>query len=211
MADNIKLTAEPRESFGKGAARKLRAAHKIPAVLYGHGTQPQHLSLPGHETMLAVRRANAVIELDISGQSQLALVKDVQKDPVKQAIEHIDLVIIRRGEKVTVDVAVHVEGDAAGGTRVALESSSLAVLVSAIAIPDRLVIDVTDKEAGYQVFAKDVELPEGAELVTDPETLVVNVTVAEEIDTEGAAEPVAGVSGSTGAETAASEQAAESE
>lgn len=208
MAENVKLTAEPRESFGKGAARKLRAAHKIPAVLYGHGTEPQHLSLPGHETMLAVRRANAVIELDISGRSQLALVKDVQKDPVKQAIEHIDLVIIRRGEKVTVDVAVHVEGDAAGDTRVALESSSLSLLVSAIAIPDRLVVDVTDKEAGYQVFAKDVELPEGAELVTDPETLVVNVTVAEEIDTEGAAEPD---TASTGAEAAASQEPAEAE
>ena len=108
---------KPREQFGKGAARKLRAIGKVPAVLYGHGTEPQHVSLPGHETALILRRANAIIDLDIAGKSQLALVKDVQKDPVRQIIEHIDLIIVATGEKVHVDVAVHVVGEPAPAWR----------------------------------------------------------------------------------------------
>ncbi|HEY4153570.1 MAG TPA: 50S ribosomal protein L25, partial [Pseudolysinimonas sp.] len=118
MADDNKpganqLSAEPRDSFGKGAARKIRAAGKIPAVIYGHGTDPQHVTLPGHQVGLILRKANQVLDLDISGKSQLALVKDVQKDPVRQIIEHLDLIVVRKGEKVTVDVPVHVEGEAA--------------------------------------------------------------------------------------------------
>src|SRR5689334_12797631 len=107
------LVAEPRDQFGKGAARKIRATGKIPAVIYGHGTDPQHVTLPGHEVTLLLRKANQVLELDIAGKEQLALVKDVQKDPVRQIIEHIDLIVVRKGEKVTVDVAIHLEGDAA--------------------------------------------------------------------------------------------------
>ena len=110
MANDNRLVAEQREKFGKGAARKLRAAGKIPAVLYGHGTEPQHLTLPGHEVMLILRKANAVLELDISGANQLALVKDVQKDPVRQIIEHVDLVVIRAGERVTVDIPLDYTG-----------------------------------------------------------------------------------------------------
>ena len=111
MADNTKLAAEIRTKFGKGAARKIRANDKIPAVVYGHGTEPKHITLPGHETMLIVRTANAIIDLDIEGTAQLALVKDVQRDPVRQVIEHIDLVVVRRGEKVSVDVPVVIEGE----------------------------------------------------------------------------------------------------
>jgi large subunit ribosomal protein L25 len=112
------IVAEIRESFGKGAARKLRAVGKIPAVLYGHGTEPQHLTLPGHEISLLLRKTNAMIDLDINGTAQLALVKDVQKDPVRQIIEHIDLAVIRKGEKVQVDVPVHLIGEAAPGMSV---------------------------------------------------------------------------------------------
>src|SRR3954454_21018591 len=104
MADDNKLVAEARDKFGKGAARKIRAAGKIPAVIYGHGTDPQHVTLPAHQVGLILRKANAVLELDIAGKTQLALVKDVQKDPVHQIIEHLDLIIVRKGEKVTIDV-----------------------------------------------------------------------------------------------------------
>ena len=187
MADTHKLTVEVRESFGKGAARKLRAAGKIPAVLYGHGTEPQHLSLPGHETMLLVRRSNALIELNIAGTIQLALVKDVQKDPVRQIIEHIDLAVINKGEKVTVDVPVHLEGESFAGNFAALDAATLTVEVEATDIPQRLTVDIEGAEEGTQIFAKDVTLPKGAVLVTEGDVLVVNVTVPV-VETESDAE-----------------------
>src|ERR1700712_3846799 len=109
--EDNKIIAEPRTQFGKGAARKPRAAGKIPAVIYGHGAEPQHVSLPGHEVFLLIRKANALIELDIEGKEQLALVKDVQKAPVRQIIEHLDLIVVRAGERVQVEVTVHVEGE----------------------------------------------------------------------------------------------------
>src|SRR6185312_12295549 len=119
------LVTEARESFGKGAARKIRAAGKIPAVIYGHGTEPQHVTLPGHETALILRKSNQVLELDIEGTIQLALVKDVQKDPVRQVIEHIDLIVVRKGEKVTIDVPIHLEGESAPGTSVNQDSNTV--------------------------------------------------------------------------------------
>jgi len=177
MADDTnKLSVELRTKFGKGAARKLRAADKIPAVIYGHGTEPQHVSLPGHETMLVVRKANAIIDLDIEGASQLALVKDVQRDPVRQIIEHIDLVVVRTGEKVSVSVPVVIEGESAPGTIHVQEEASLTLLVSAIAIPEHIVVSVDGLEDGAQIHASDVTLPEGAALETDPEALVVNIS-----------------------------------
>ncbi|TXK19529.1 50S ribosomal protein L25/general stress protein Ctc [Homoserinibacter sp. GY 40078] len=182
MSDDQKLVAEVRDQFGKGAARKIRAADKIPAVLYGHGTAPRHLTLPGHETMLLIRKANAVLELDIAGEHQLALVKDVQKDPVRQIIEHIDLIVIRKGEKVTVDVPVHVEGESFSGTIVALDQTTLTVEAEATHIPERLVIDIEGAEEGTHVLAGDVTLPKGVTLVTDAEVLVVNVTVPAKSD-----------------------------
>ena len=175
MSDNT-VSAETRESFGKGAARKLRAAGKIPAVLYVHGTEPQHLTLPGHEVSLLVRRANAVLDLDIAGAKQLALVKDIQRDPVRQIIEHIDLIVVRRGEKVQVDVPVHLEGETFSGTSALLESATLALEVEATDIPERVVVDVEGLEDGTQVTAKDVTLPAGAALVTEPDTIVVVVS-----------------------------------
>ncbi|TDN46473.1 LSU ribosomal protein L25P [Curtobacterium flaccumfaciens] len=175
MADYTKLAAEVRTKFGKGAARKLRAADKIPAVVYGHGTEPQHISLPGHETMLLVRTANAVVDLDIDGAAQLALVKDVQRDPVRQIIEHIDLVVLRRGEKVTVDVPVVIEGESFSGTIHVQDLNTVSLLVLATDIPEHVTVNVEDLQDGVQIHAAQLELPEGAELETDPEALVVAI------------------------------------
>lgn len=172
------LETEIRESFGKGAARKLRAAGKVPAVLYGHGSEPQHLAVDAHALYLLVRRSNAIIDLQIEGKSQLALVKDVQRNPVLQgmpAIEHVDLVIVQRGEKVAVDVPVHVEGESAPGTISNLETVSLSIEVEALHIPDAITVSIEGLEEGAHVLASDVELPKGATLLTDPETLVVGI------------------------------------
>lgn len=182
MADDNKLVAEVREQFGKGFARRIRAAGKIPAVIYGHGTDPQHVTLPGHEVGLILRKANQVLELDIKGTTQLALVKDVQKDPVHQIIEHLDLVVVRKGEKVVVDIPVHVEGESVAGTIASLDANTLSVEAEATHIPERLTVDIEGAEEGTQIFAKDIVLPEGSTLISDPDTLVVNVTVPAAVD-----------------------------
>ncbi|MGV3712660.1 50S ribosomal protein L25/general stress protein Ctc [Pseudolysinimonas sp.] len=171
-----KLAVDVRTEFGKGFARRLRAAGKIPAVLYGHGTEPQHIALPGHETALIIRKANQVLDLQIEGKSQLALVKDVQKDPVRQIIEHLDLIVVRKGEKVTVDVPVHLEGEPAPATSVNLDSTTISLEVEATHIPENVVVSIEGLEEGAQVLAGDVTLPSGATLVTDPEVLVVGIT-----------------------------------
>ena len=182
MADDNKLGAEARDSFGKGAARKIRAAGKIPAVIYGHGTDPVHVTLPGHEVGLILRKANQVLDLDISGKSQLALVKDVQKDPVRQIIEHLDLIVVRKGEKVTIDVPVHVEGETVPGTTAQQDANTISLEAEATNIPERVLVDVEGLEAGTQILAKDLKLPEGSSLISDPETLVINVTADVEQD-----------------------------
>ncbi|GAA2028900.1 50S ribosomal protein L25/general stress protein Ctc [Agromyces tropicus] len=182
MDEDNKILAELRESFGKGAARKIRAAHKIPAVLYGHGSEPKHVTLPGHETALLIRKANAVIDLQLEGKSQLALVKDVQKDPVHQIIEHIDLIVIKRGEKVQVEVPVHVEGEPVSGTIADLDAHTLLLEVEATHIPENVVVSVEGLDEGTQLLAKDVELPKGATLITDADVLVVNVHVPQKVD-----------------------------
>lgn len=176
MADDNKLSADVRTSFGKGAARKLRVLGKIPAVIYGHGTEPKHVSLPGHETALLLRKSNVVLTLDIAGDKQLALVKDVQKDPVRQIIEHIDLIVISKGEKVTVDVAVHVEGDSFPGTIVVVDHNTLTVEAEATHIPESLSVSVEGLTDGAQIHASDIALPAGTTLVTDPEALVLQIT-----------------------------------
>ncbi len=178
MAEN-QIVAEMRTEFGKGAARRIRRAHKIPAVLYGHGSDPVHLSLPGHATMLAVKTANAVLTLDVEGEERLALVKDVQRDPVRPVIEHVDLVIVRRGEKVIVDVPVSTTGEAGPETFVTVENQTIQVAAEAMNIPDVLEIDIAGAAAGTQVLAGAVVLPTGVSLVSDPELLVVNITQAQ--------------------------------
>ena len=180
MAD--KISAERRESFGKGAARKLRAAGRIPAVIYGHGSDPVHISLPAHETALIIRKANAVLDLDISGAAQLALVKDVQKDPVRQIIEHVDLLVVRSGETVQVEVPVHLEGESAPGTVANFDAQTLLLDVEATHIPERVVVSIEDLPEGTHITAADITLPEGAKLASDPELLIVGIvaTAAEE-------------------------------
>ncbi len=176
-----KITAETRTEFGKGAARRIRREHKVPAVVYGHGNDPIHLTLPGHDTMMAIKHggANALLELDIEGSSQLALTKQVQVDPVRRTLEHVDFVAVRRGEKVTVDVPVNLVGEAASETLVVTENTTLQVEAEATHIPEYFEVDITGAEAGTQFLAGDVPLPTGTTLLTDPETLVVNVTAAQ--------------------------------
>ena len=206
MDDDNKVEADARETFGKGAARKIRAAGKIPAVLYGHGTDPQHLTLPGHQVGLLLRKANALIDLQIDGKSQLALVKDVQKDPVRQVIEHLDLIVVRKGEKVQVEVPVHLSGESYPGTIADLDAKTLTLEAEATNIPENIVVSIEGLEEGSQIHAKDVELPKGASLLSDPETLVVLVHVPQKVDLgeEAAAEAAA-------AEEAVEGEAAEGE
>lgn len=172
----IRIPAELRTEFGKGAARRIRRDDKIPAVLYGHGEAPVHLTLPGHETMLALKNVNAILTIDLDGKDQLALAKDVQRDAIKPIIEHVDLVIVKRGQKVVVDVPVHVEGEAAPETNVVVENGTLSVEADVLAIPENFVVSVEGLEAGSQILAKDVQLPEGVTLDADEELLVVNVS-----------------------------------
>ena len=195
MADaknsNNKISADARNSFGKGAARKLRVLGKIPAVIYGHGTEPVHVALPAHEIGLLLRRANAVLELDVEGTTHLTLVKDVQKDPVRQIIEHLDLIVIRKGEKVQVEVAVHVVGESAPGTLADLDAKTLLLEVEATNIPQSVTIDIEGLEDGSMVHASEVKLPKGAELISDPEMVVIGVhfpAEEEEEETEELAE-----------------------
>lgn len=175
MSEDNKVQAELRENFGKGFARRLRAAGKIPAVIYGHGTEPKHVALPGHQVGLLIRRANAILDLDIAGTKELVLVKDVQRDPVLQIIEHIDLIVIKKGERVHVDIPVHVVGESAPGTIANLDAVSISLEVEATHIPQSVTIDIAGLEDGAHIVAKDVELPKGASLVSDPEMLIVAI------------------------------------
>ena len=173
-----KITAETRTEFGKGAARRIRRADKIPAVIYGHGNDPIHVTLPGHSTMMALKHggANALLSLEIEGKDQLALTKAVQIDPIRRHIEHIDFVAVRRGEKVTVDVPVLVTGDAASETLVVTENTTIQIEAEATHIPENIEVDIQGAPAGTQILASDLKLPEGSTLLVDPDTLIVNVT-----------------------------------
>lgn len=188
-----KIQAEVRTEFGKGAARRIRRENKIPAVVYGHGNEPVHLTLPGHDTMMAIKHggANAVLELEFDGTSQLALTKQVQVDPVRRVLEHVDFVAVKRGEKVTVDVPVHIVGDAVSGTLVVTENATVQVEAEATHIPEQFEVSIEGAEAGTQILAGQIELPAGISLLTDAETLVVNVTeqAAEEPAADAAETP----------------------
>jgi large subunit ribosomal protein L25 len=176
----IRIKAESRTEFGKGAARRVRRESKVPAVLYGHGTDPQHLSLPGHELMLALKHPNALLSIDVDGaRPQLALAKQVQRDPVKGFIEHADLLAVRQGEKVTVDIPVIVVGTAASDTLVVTETAQLSVLSEATHLPDSVEVSVEGVAAGTQIHAGDLQLPEGTTLAGDADVLIVNVVAAQ--------------------------------
>lgn len=171
-----KLNVEKREEFGKGAARRIRSENKIPAVLYGHGTEPVHLVLPGHETALVARNANALLDLVLpDGESHLGLIKEIQRHPLSRNITHLDLILVRRGEKVEVDIPVYVTGEPVSPAIAVVDAQSLTLSVDALAVPESIEISVEEQEEGYQLFAGDVVLPQGAELITDPELLVVAV------------------------------------
>jgi large subunit ribosomal protein L25 len=212
-----KITAEMRTEFGKGAARRIRREDKIPAVVYGHGNDPIHLTLPGHDTMMALKHggANALLELDIDGSSQLALTKQVQVDPIRRVLEHIDFVAVRRGEKVTVDVPVHVIGDAQSETLVVTENSTVQVEAEATNIPERIEVSVEGAAIGTQIHASELELPEGTTLLTDGDALIVNVTqqqTVESLEAELAeAEADAGIVHEESDEDAEAAEAAEGE
>jgi len=193
----VKLIAELRTEFGKGAARRIRRADKVPAVLYGHGTDPIHIALPGHETLLALRTANALLSIEVDGSSQLALPKQVQRDPLRHTIEHVDLVIVRRGEKVTVDVAIHLVGEAGPDTLVVVDHNTVPVEAEATQIPTQIVVSIEELPPGTQILARDLQLPDGSTIDLDPETLIVNITnapTAEALEAELAeAEAEAGI------------------
>ncbi|HET9257487.1 MAG TPA: 50S ribosomal protein L25/general stress protein Ctc [Pseudonocardiaceae bacterium] len=189
----VRLAAEPRTEFGKGAARRTRRAGKIPAVLYGHGSDPLHVALPALEFARVLRDqgSNAVLTLDLGGRRQLALTKTVTVHPIRRHIEHVDLLIIRQGEKVVVDVHIVVTGNAAPGSLVTQELTSLQVEADALAIPEEIEVSVQDAGVGTRVLAADVTLPPGVELRADPEQLVINVVAAptaEDLGTEEATE-----------------------
>lgn len=187
MSKNPQLDATIRDSFGKGAARKLRAAGSTPAVIYGHGNDPVHVAVDAHAISLIVRRPNALIELDIEGRDELVLVKDVQRDPVRQIIEHIDLVIVKKGEKVEVEVPVVMEGTSFSGTNALLELATIRLNVPADSIPQHIVVNIEGQEAGTQTLVSDLELPAGAEALDAADQLVVHVLeqlVQDEGDTE---------------------------
>jgi large subunit ribosomal protein L25 len=194
MSKTNTLVASIRESFGKGAARKLRAVGQTPAVIYGHGTDPVHVSVETHPLSLIIRHANAIIELDIEGRKELVLVKDVQKDPVRQIIEHIDLLVVKKGETVEVEVPIHVTGESFAGTNALQELNTLHLSVPATSIPENVEVSVEGLEEGAHIVTGDIELPKGASLLGDADLLVVNIvvprgaTAEEEAAEEAAAE-----------------------
>ena len=210
-----KIKAESRTEFGKGAARRIRREHKVPAVVYGHGNDPMHITLPGHDTMMALKHggANALLELDIDGDTQLALAREVQIDPIKRTLEHIDFVAVRRGEKVTVDVPVHVVGEAARETLVVTENATVQLEAEATHIPEFIEVDIEGAAAGTQILASELALPSGSTLLIDADTLIVNVTEqisAEALEAElEEAEAEAGIEREESDEDAASDDAAE--
>ena len=180
-----KLAAEVRTEFGKGFARRARMANLIPAVIYGHGAEPIHITLPAKATTLAVRTANALLTLDINGEQHLALVKDIQRNPIKQIIEHLDLLPVRTGEKVTVDVSVHLSGELAPGNVHNLEMTTVSLEAEATHLPTAIEVSIEGRTAGEHIHASDLVLPKGSTLLADPEALVVNISEAVEIVEEG--------------------------
>ncbi|MFP5416432.1 MAG: 50S ribosomal protein L25/general stress protein Ctc [Actinomycetes bacterium] len=208
MSNEIKLAAESRNEFGKGAARRIRRADKVPAVIYGHGGDPVHITLPGHDTLLALRTANALLSISIDGAAaQLALPKQVQRDPLKGHLEHVDLVVVKRGEKVTVEVPLVVTGAGKDDRILVMDQQTITILVEATNIPAQIDIDVSSLNIGDHVTASDLPLPEGAVFPGAPDDLILSIAAAPTAD-EVAAELDAAVSEASDI-TAAPQPAAE--
>jgi large subunit ribosomal protein L25 len=193
----VRIAAEPRTEFGKGAARRTRRAGLVPAVLYGHGEETRHVTLPGHELMLALKTPNVLIQLDgLADVDGLALPKSVQRDPIRGTIEHADLILVRRGEKVTVEISVRVTGEVTPDGMLNQQVVQLPVEADATNIPDGIDVDVEGMEIGASIHAGDLALPDGTTLAVDPETLILQVLAAptaEQIEAE--------IGGTEGAET----------
>lgn len=204
------LTVSIRSQTGKGASRRARREGKIPAVLYGHGTDPQHLELPAHDFAAVLRHAgtNAVLTLDINGKEQLALTKALDVHPIRRSIQHADLLVVRRGEKVVVEVNITIEGDAVPGTLVTQEANAVEIEAEALSIPEQITVSIEGAEAGTQFTAAGLTLPAGVNLISDPDLLLVNVVTAPTAEEpEAAAETEAEAAGA--AETEAAETEAE--
>jgi large subunit ribosomal protein L25 len=176
----VRIAAELRTEFGKGPARRVRRAGKVPAVLYGHGTEPRHVTLPGHEVLMALRTPNVLIRLEglDGGHSQLALPKAVQRDPIKGFVEHVDLILVRRGEKVTVEIPVTVTGTAVPDAMLDQQVVQIAVAAEATNIPPGIEVDIEDLQIGEAVHARDLSLPAGVTLAVDPDILVLHIIAA---------------------------------
>jgi large subunit ribosomal protein L25 len=211
----VKISAEPRNEFGKGGARRTRRAGKVPAVLYGHGEDPKHIALPAREFAAAIRHGgfNQVFSIAMAdGTSALALPKAIQRDPIKDTFEHVDLIIVRSGEKVTVDVPVHLIGEAARGTLVMTEHNTLSIVAEALHLPDHLEVSIEGMEAGSHITAADITLPSGATLHADPDLVIAVVSVAptaEQLEGagEGEAEEAAAAEAGEAGEAPAAESA----
>jgi large subunit ribosomal protein L25 len=180
----IVITAERRVEFGKGAARRLRRDKKVPAVVYGHGEATQHLALPAHELMLALKQSNALLSLQLDDGAQLVLPKSVQRDPVRHTIEHVDLVAVRSGEKVEVEVVVRLDGKIAPGGLIEHVNDTITVEADATKIPSELAVDINDLEIGSTVRANEVALPAGVVLIADPELVLLHVLAAQSAEAE---------------------------
>ncbi|GAA2016101.1 50S ribosomal protein L25/general stress protein Ctc [Brevibacterium samyangense] len=189
MADIITLKAQQRTEFGKGAARRIRSADLVPAVLYGHDVEPTHVTLDGHAVMMALKNANALLSIEIEGgETRLAVAREVQIHPIRRTYTHLDLIAVKKGEKIEAEVPLHIEGEAFSGTVVSIEDNTLAILVDPTSIPEAITVDIAGRKPGEHVYAKDIVLPAGVELVQDPEYLIVNVAAeaAEETEDEAA-------------------------
>jgi large subunit ribosomal protein L25 len=186
----VRIVAEPRTEFGKGAARRIRRANQVPAVVYGHGAEPRHVSVPGHELLLALRTANVLISLEIDGASELVIPKAVQRDPLKGHLEHVDLLSVKLGEKVTVEVQVIAEGELApGGNLLEHVLNTLPVETEATHIPESVTVSIEGLGAGASILAKDITLPRGTTLAVDDDAVVIQVVSAQaEAPAEGATE-----------------------
>jgi large subunit ribosomal protein L25 len=201
----VRIAAEPRTEFGKGGARRTRRAGKIPAVLYGHGTDPRHISVPTREFEHALRTdgANVLLDLQLADGSELALPKSIQRDPVRGGIEHLDLILVRRGERMNVDVAIHVVGDVVSGGMLDQSLTTLAVSAEATNIPSGFEVSIEGLEIGDSVHASQVKLPDGVEISGDPEQLVLHIVAAPtaaQMEAEGAGEVEEGAAGEAAAE-----------
>ncbi|HLT12296.1 MAG TPA: 50S ribosomal protein L25/general stress protein Ctc [Micromonosporaceae bacterium] len=205
----VKITAEPRTEFGKGGARRTRRAGKVPAVLYGHGEPPKHIALPAREFAAAIRHGglNQIFNISVDGTETLALPKAIQRDPIKDTMEHVDLLIVRRGERVTVEVPVQLVGEPAKGSLIVHETDRISVIADALSLPERLEASLDGKEIGSHVTAGEVRLPEGVELATDPEHIIAVLTAAPTAEQLG--ETVAPEAGAEGAPEAATESGTE--